>query len=87
LRQVATDRFTRLTSMNGERRLRRTEKYRDASCSARPDSLIAAGIAQNIERLLQEDGQNDHADPFKGQVRWQMEVLHGGWWGWVCRAV
>ena len=20
-------------------------------------------------------------------LRWQMEVLHGGWWGWACRAV
>lgn len=28
-----------------------------------------------------ESGQNDCADQFKGQVRWQMEVLHGGWWG------
>ena len=34
-----------------------------------------------------ESGQNDCTDQFKCQVRWQMEVLHGGWWGWVCRAV
>lgn len=53
----------------------------DASCPAGPDRLIAAGIAQNIERWLREDGQNDDADQFKGQVRWQMQVLHGGGWG------
>ena len=55
-----------LTSMNGERRLRLTEKYMDAPGSARPDCLIAAGIAQNIERVLREDGRNDYADQFKG---------------------
>jgi len=55
-----------LTSMNGERRLRLTEKYMDAPGSSRPDCLIAAGIAQNIERVLREDGRADYADQFKG---------------------
>ncbi|MEY3308298.1 MAG: hypothetical protein RLZZ413_2336 [Pseudomonadota bacterium] len=55
-----------LTSMNGERRLRLTEKYMDAPGAARPDCLIAAGIAQNLERVLREDGRNDYADQFKG---------------------
>lgn len=55
-----------LTSMNGERRLRLTEKYMDPPGSARPDCLIAAGIAQNLERVLREEGRNDYADQFKG---------------------
>ncbi|MFN3846104.1 MAG: arsenate reductase (azurin) large subunit [Paracoccaceae bacterium] len=55
-----------LTSMNGERRLRLTEKYMDAPGSARPDCLIAAGIAQNLERVLREEGRGEYADQFKG---------------------
>ncbi|MFN7223048.1 MAG: arsenate reductase (azurin) large subunit [Paracoccaceae bacterium] len=55
-----------LTSMNGERRLRLTEKYMDAPGSAKPDCLIAAGIAQNLERVLREEGRTEYADQFKG---------------------
>jgi arsenite oxidase large subunit len=55
-----------LTSMNGERRLRLTEKYMDPPGAARPDCLIAAGIAQHLERVLREEGRNDYADQFKG---------------------
>ncbi|MFN4192074.1 MAG: arsenate reductase (azurin) large subunit [Tabrizicola sp.] len=61
-----------LTSMNGERRLRLTEKYMDAPGSSRPDCLIAAGIAQNLERVLREEGRNEYADQFKG-YDWKTE--------------
>jgi arsenite oxidase large subunit len=55
-----------LTSMNGERRLRLTEKYMDAPGSAKPDCLIAAGLAQALERVLHEEGRTEYADQFKG---------------------
>ncbi|MFZ2099859.1 MAG: arsenate reductase (azurin) large subunit, partial [Oricola sp.] len=55
-----------LTSMNGERRLRLSEKYMDPYGNSKPDCLIAAGIAQNMERVLREMGQNEYADKFKG---------------------
>jgi arsenite oxidase large subunit len=61
-----------LTSMNGERRLRLVEKYMDGPGSAKPDCLIAAGIAQNLERVLRADGRNDYADQFKG-YDWKTE--------------
>lgn len=55
-----------LTSMNGERRLRLSEKYMDPFGNSKPDALIAAGIAQNMERVLREMGQDGYADQFKG---------------------
>ena len=55
-----------LTSMNGERRMRLVEKYMDAPGSARPDCLIAAGIAQNMERVLTEMGMETYAAQFQG---------------------
>ncbi len=55
-----------LTSMNGERRLRLTEKYMDAPGSAKPDCMIAAGLAQAMERVLREEGRTEYADQFKG---------------------
>ena len=55
-----------LTSMNGERRLRLTEKYMDAPGSAKPDCMIAAGMAQALERVLREEGRTEYADQFKG---------------------
>jgi arsenite oxidase large subunit len=55
-----------LTSMNGERRMRLVEKYMDGPGSAKPDCLIAAGLAQNLERVLREEGRTDYADQFKG---------------------
>ncbi|NJO36308.1 MAG: arsenate reductase (azurin) large subunit [Rhizobiales bacterium] len=61
-----------LTSMNGERRLRLVEKYMDPPGSARPDCLIAAGLAQHLERVLHEEGRDDYADQFKG-YDWQTE--------------
>ena len=61
-----------LTSMNGERRLRLSEKYMDPFGNSKPDCLIAAGIAQNMERVLREMGNNDYADKFKG-YDWKTE--------------
>ena len=46
-----------LTSMNGERRLRLSERYMDPYGNSRPDCLIAAGIAQHMERVLREMGE------------------------------
>jgi arsenite oxidase large subunit len=55
-----------LTSMNGERRMRLSEKYMDPYGNSRPDCLIAAGIAQNMEHVLREMGMAAYADQFKG---------------------
>ncbi|RFU13633.1 arsenate reductase (azurin) large subunit [Rhodobacteraceae bacterium W635] len=61
-----------LTSMNGERRMRLAEKYMDPPGNAKPDCLIAAGIAQNMERVLREMGFDAYADQFTG-YDWQTE--------------
>jgi arsenite oxidase large subunit len=61
-----------LTSMNGERRMRLVEKYMDAPGNARPDCLIAAGIAQNMERVLNEMGMAEYAAQFQG-YDWETE--------------
>ncbi|RMD46971.1 MAG: arsenate reductase (azurin) large subunit [Alphaproteobacteria bacterium] len=61
-----------LTSMNGERRLRLSERYMDPPGQAKPDCLIAAGIAQHMERVLREMGHDDYADKFKG-FDWKTE--------------
>ncbi|RMH46822.1 MAG: arsenate reductase (azurin) large subunit [Alphaproteobacteria bacterium] len=61
-----------LTSMNGERRLRLSERYMDPWGNSRPDCLIAAGIARHMERVLREMGHGEYADRFKG-FDWQTE--------------
>jgi len=61
-----------LTSMNGERRLRLSERYMDPFGNSRPDCLIAAGIAQHMEAVLREMGQDDYADQFRG-YDWETE--------------
>jgi arsenite oxidase large subunit len=61
-----------LTSMNGERRLRLSEKYMDPFGNSKPDCLIAAGIAQNMERVLRDMGQDAYASQFKG-YDWETE--------------
>jgi len=47
-----------LTSMNGERRLRLSEKYIDRYGNSLPDCLIAAKLAQNMERVLRDMGED-----------------------------
>lgn len=61
-----------LTSMNGERRLRLTEKYMDGPGQALPDCLIAARLAQHMERVLSAEGSTDYAAQFQG-YDWQTE--------------
>lgn len=61
-----------LTSMNGERRLRLTEKYMDGPGQAIPDCLIAARMAQHMQRVLIEDGRADYAARFSG-FDWETE--------------
>ncbi|MGV8988738.1 MAG: arsenate reductase (azurin) large subunit [Cypionkella sp.] len=55
-----------LTSMNGERRMRLVEKYMDGPGSSKPDCMIAAGIAQTLEKVLRDEGRTEYADQFKG---------------------
>lgn len=61
-----------LTSMNGERRLRLTERYMDPPGQALPDCLIAARLANALERVFVEMGKSDIAAKFKG-FDWQTE--------------
>ncbi len=61
-----------LTSMNGERRMRLTERYMDPPGQAMPDCLIVAGLAQALERSWRAAGKNDVADKFKG-YDWKTE--------------
>ncbi len=61
-----------LTSMNGERRMRLTERYMDPPGQAMPDCLIAARLANNLERVLREQGKAGYADQFKG-FDWKTE--------------
>jgi arsenite oxidase large subunit len=61
-----------LTSMNGERRLRLTEKYMDGPGQALPDCLIAARLARAMERILTEEGRTEYATQFQG-YDWQTE--------------
>jgi arsenite oxidase large subunit len=61
-----------LTSMNGERRMRLTERYMDPPGQAMPDCLIAARIANHLERAFRESGKSEVADRFKG-FDWKTE--------------
>jgi arsenite oxidase large subunit len=69
---AATSGEANLTSMNGERRMRLTERYMDPPGQAMPDSLIAARIANHMERILREQGKAKYADQFKG-FDWKTE--------------
>lgn len=55
-----------LTSMNGERRLRLSEKFMDPPGSARADCLIAADIANTLKALYQKAGKAEMAARFDG---------------------
>ena len=61
-----------LTSMNGERRLRLSEKFMDPPGSAKPDCLIAADIANALKAMYQAEGNTKMADRFKG-FNWKTE--------------
>jgi arsenite oxidase large subunit len=61
-----------LTSMNGERRMRLTERFMDPPGEAMPDCLIAARLANHLERVFREMGKGDVADKFKG-FDWKTE--------------
>jgi arsenite oxidase large subunit len=69
---AATSGEANLTSMNGERRMRLTERYMDPPGQAMPDSLIAARIANHMERVLRSQGKTQLADQFKG-FDWKTE--------------
>ena len=69
---AATSGEANLTSMNGERRMRLTERYMDPPGQAMPDCLIAARIAKHMERVLREQGKTKVADQFKG-FDWKTE--------------
>ncbi len=69
---AATSGEANLTSMNGERRMRLTERYMDPPGQAMPDCLIAARIANHMERVLREQGKGQVADKFKG-FDWKTE--------------
>ncbi|MDI7863702.1 arsenate reductase (azurin) large subunit [Rhizobiaceae bacterium n13] len=63
---AATSGEANLTSMNGERRMRLTERYMDPPGQAMPDCLIAARMANHMEQVLRDMGDADYADKFKG---------------------
>ncbi len=69
---AATSGEMNLTSMNGERRMRITERYMDPPGRSMPDCLIAARIANHMERVLREMGDAKYADQFKG-FDWKTE--------------
>ena len=61
-----------LTSMNGERRLRLSERFMDSPGSAKPDCLIAADIANTLKRLYETEGNGKMAARFGG-FDWKTE--------------
>ncbi len=69
---AATSGEMNLTSMNGERRMRLTERYMDPPGSALPDCLIVARLARALERSWRVAGKADVADKFKG-YDWKTE--------------
>ena len=69
---AATSGEANLTSMNGERRMRLTERYMDPPGQAMPDCLIAARLANAMERVLRDQGKTQEADKFKG-FDWKTE--------------
>jgi arsenite oxidase large subunit len=61
-----------LTSMNGERRLRLSEKFMDPPGSAKADCMIAADIANTLKAMYLRDGKADMAKRFEG-FEWKSE--------------
>ncbi|MBK4722050.1 arsenate reductase (azurin) large subunit [Azospirillum sp. YIM DDC1] len=62
-----------LTSMNGERRLRLTERYMDPPGVALPDALIAARLANALEASFRQAGNAEYAGRFAGKFAWKTE--------------
>jgi arsenite oxidase large subunit len=69
---AATSGEMNLTSMNGERRMRLTERYMDPPGQALPDCLIAARLANAMQRVFTEMGKTDIAAKFTG-FDWKTE--------------
>jgi len=61
-----------LTSMNGERRLRLSEKFMDAPGVGKADCLIAASIANTMKAMYQKEGNVAMAARFAG-FDWKTE--------------
>jgi arsenite oxidase large subunit len=61
-----------LTSMNGERRLRLSEKFMDPPGVAKADCLIAADIANTLKAMYASEGKADMATRFAG-FDWRTE--------------
>ena len=61
-----------LPSMNGERRMRLTERFMDPPGQAMPDCLIAARLANHMETAFRDLGKSDVSDRFKG-FGWKTE--------------
>ena len=61
-----------LTSMNGERRLRLSEKFMDPPGVAKPDCLIAADIANTLKAMYEKEGKTAMAARFDG-FAWKSE--------------
>jgi arsenite oxidase large subunit len=69
---AATSGEMNLTSMNGERRMRLTERYMDPPGQAMPDCLIAARLASHLEAAFRAAGDDAAADKFQG-FDWRTE--------------
>jgi len=61
-----------LTAMNGERRMRLSERFMDPPGEAKPDCLIAADIANTLKALYEKDGNAEMAKRFRG-FDWKTE--------------
>lgn len=57
---------TNLTSMNGERRIRLSEKFMDPPGTAMADCLIAAKVANTLKALYEKENDTDMAQRFDG---------------------
>lgn len=55
-----------LTSMNGERRMRLSERFMNPPGIAKPDCLIAADIANTLRALYTQEGNQAMAERFEG---------------------
>lgn len=61
-----------LTSMNGERRMRLSERFMDPPGSAKADCLIAAAIAYTLQQMYLAEGKQEMAARFAG-FDWKTE--------------